>query len=320
MTVDWEQPVQLRPTTMRVDRGGGQVLFADGEGRGVRVSPVAASLYPSLRTGASPAALVAELQLRYPRAAGIEEQVLAFVAKLVAVGLIAHDAPTAPASVSSVTRVVDWIAGSIASPLRRLPPRVRAAGAVAVVLAAVVVVASAVGARPHVALVAGAWRSVLVILLVAIPMHELAHAIVARIVGVRVTNVGVTIRGLPRLHVHTPGAVSAARLHRVAIAAAGPATDLMISACAWSAVRHGGPAWLAITATWSLLGALAASSPLVDGDGARALCALLDDELVRQAALGLPARLTPRRRVRAYRWTIVGHLVICVLVVWGLFR
>lgn len=320
MTDDWEQPVRLRPTTVCIDRGSGQVLFADGEGRGVRVSPVAASLYPLLRTGASPAALVADLHARYPRAAGIEEQVLAFVAKLVAVGLIAGDAQSPPARGSGLVLVVDRIAGVIASPLRRLPPRVRAAAAVAVVLAAVVVIASSVSARPHVALVSGAWRSVLLILLVAIPLHELSHAIAARIVGVRVTSVGVTIRGLPRLHVHTPGAVSAPTLHRVTIAAAGPVSDLVVSACAWSVVRHGGPAWLAIAATWSLLGALAASSPLVDGDGARALCALLNDELVRQAALGFPVRLTPRRRVQAYRWAIVGHLLVCGLVVWGLFR
>jgi hypothetical protein len=317
----WNQPIRLRAGVVRIDRAGGQILFADAEGHAVRVSPSAAALWPQLSAGASPAKLAASLGERFPHAARIDEQVLAFVGSLEAGHLLDGAPPDEPIHARRLTAVVDWLAAAIAVPVCRRK-RTAAGAALVIAIAAVVVIAhhlATVRPRSTDMLAGLSWISAVFVLAVAVPLHELAHAITARAVGVRVTEVGVTLRGLPRPYVSTPGAITAPRRHRVAIAAAGPFMDLIVAAGAALAAQRGVAA-AHVVAVWMLFCALASTSPLIDSDGARVLHGVFNDELVRTRALGGRVRLTSARDVRLYRVAIAVHLAVSALLLGSLLR
>jgi len=319
--VAWDRPIRLRPDAVRVVRPS-STLFVDEDGHALRVSPQVSALWPLLRDGITPAALTAHLRARHPQAARVEEQVLALVASLRGSALLAGAPPAAPPP-TRVTAVVDRVATIAARAIARLGVPVAASLIVFAVAAALVSnVIQLTGSPPRLAPLLGAssWLGAAFVLLVAVPLHELGHAIAARSVGLRIAEVGLTVRGLPRPFVRIPGSIAAPARHRVVIAAAGPLVDLAVAGFAAAIARGTGSGAASVVFVWTLLGALAATSPLVSGDGARLLEGALDDDLVRRAALGGRGRLTSRRAIRIYRLAIVAHVATTVLVLGALLR
>ncbi len=162
------------------------------------------------------------------------------------------------------------------------------------------------------------------VLLVFIPMHEFAHAVACRLLGVRVTAAGVGHgRGLLGAYVDTTGIYAIeSRFKRALVPAAGPFIDLnVIGASAWILLI--GPAsaghfaaYVNLIGTFILLSNL---NPFRMSDGAHVIEALADDEMLRYRALASARRnqsgnLTGRGAVVCYRLLCIAYLVLCVLV------
>jgi putative peptide zinc metalloprotease protein len=156
-----------------------------------------------------------------------------------------------------------------------------------------------------------------VVAFIAIPLHELSHALVAYVCGVPVVEIGLTIGRLPRPYVYTPNALEHSRRVRFAIAAAGPACDWLLAAVA-AALAYFGIAGEASRFAFACLLVLAVlgSSPAREGDGSHMLEALLDDELSRRAAFsGRRSHLSSPRTIRRYRLATLAHSVAALALV-----
>jgi hypothetical protein len=318
MTDLWDQPIRLRSDTVRIERAG-STIFADDEGHALRVSPHVAALWPLLSVGTSPAQLTAHLRSRHPGAARVEEQVSSLVALLRNSALL-DEAAVAARPRSVLTRAVQGIARTAAP-----AARTRIVAGVLIVVLGLAVVSAAyqlVLAPPRLddLLARFSWVGAAIVLGVCVPAHELAHAIAATAAGLRVAEVGFTLRGVPRVSVRIAGVLSATRGQRAIVACAGPMVDALACGIAAAALRAGGGGAAVVVFLWTLLGALAATSPLIDGDGARCLEGLLEDELVRKAALGRPSRFTRPHAIARYRWAILAHVTLTAVVIGSLLR
>jgi putative peptide zinc metalloprotease protein len=178
--------------------------------------------------------------------------------------------------------------------VRRLPPRaagllVAALLTAAVTLAILAVAALAGGAAPH---IGGWWPLIVAVLGVELVAHEAAHAFACQVLGVPIRESGVALwfGVLPIAYVdHTDAYRVRRRRGRVAIALAGPASDLLFA---------GASAAVALTAAGGLAGAaqlllmlqlsmtVANLDPLLPTDGYRALEALAGEVNLRARAFG----------------------------------
>jgi putative peptide zinc metalloprotease protein len=279
----------------------------------MRLSAQAVKLWPILRTGVRLSEMVVFLRSQHPANRDIDAQVAKFVEALAAANMLADSPRPKQRPIGRAGRILDRLASVIARPLM-VAPRLSTAIAIFLAALAIVIVAKALALpRPSAMLTSRTFIAFFGYMLFVTPLHELAHAVVARAAGLRISECGFMIRGVPRPYVAIPRVAAASRRQRVAIALAGPFVDLVACAIASFIVINGrgGDASAAII-VWSLATVLTSMSPLTDGDGCHALSAALNDELARRSALGERSRLTHRRTVRVYRLAIVLHVVIVV--------
>jgi putative peptide zinc metalloprotease protein len=298
------------------------------------VSAVAGGLVPLLARGASLAELADHLREARPAARNVERRLAAFVASLEAGGLLdGREATDAPAPRRRRSRRIrlgnpDRIAARLAGALMRIPRPARRWLSWALVLASCTGIAlvelgmlwphagtGGIGFDPF---------AVAALLLVVVPLHELAHAVACRAAGAPVSEAGIAIHGglIPGPYVDTSLAYRVAdRWRRFWIPAAGPLIDLIAAgAAAWVVVWTGGAGAVGHAAGFLLVLCLFFlffdTTPLTASDGSRMLEAGLDDELARRSALiGRRARaLSPPPVVAVYRLAGAMHTAVGILL------
>jgi hypothetical protein len=320
--------IQLRDGVDRVQRDDGQVLILGPDGTALRVSAAAQSLYDLLRAGATFEQLAEALRANHPGASGVEEKLRTFLAQLTTSRLLeSPDAvpQPAPAIRKPPSLDMDGYAMPVARVLARIPRAVAILPVVAS-LAGFVALAFAPLRWPRMVDVIRAHdlAGIAFVLFVAVPLHELAHAVAARLAGVPAGRLGVRLKpfGIPRPYVTVSEIYRvAARGLRCAIPLAGPAMDLVIGgAAAWLMILTPSPA-AALVLTYAIVSLTVGTSPIHDGDGSHATEAFFGDETLRPAALrGRRGPFTRNSSVQAYRiWTAV-HTVIAGIVIVSLAR
>lgn len=166
---------------------------------------------------------------------------------------------------------------------------------------------------------ANGW-GIVFLLMVIVPLHELAHAVACRAAGVPVSGAGLLLHGgiIPGPFVDTSMIYAVSdRWARFRVPMAGPLVELWAAgAAAWlslhpAAARIGGP--LASIMILSIVLFLLDMNPFLPTDGSRAMEALLDDELARRAALARHGlTLSTRRAIRIYR--LICALYLCLII------
>jgi hypothetical protein len=315
--------IRLRDGVARVRRGGGAVLVPPGGGLPIVVNAMGDGLMPLLARGASRRDLEAHLRERCPNASDLSSKLQAFLGRLERSGLLESSSERPPAPPPRRRRIelvtLDPMARILARGLVRVPRAIGRSLLILLTLAAAWVtgVVLASPARPHPAWVVDHFDALglAVFVLLAVPLHELAHAIACRAAGAPVGRAGIVFHGgvIPGPYVDTSDAYRvSSRWSRFWIPGCGPIMDLFAAA--------GGAALVVLTGGEGRIGAASQyllvlslfflyfdTNPLVASDGSRALEALLDDDLARRTAL-------TRRRRRLSSWhVIVLYRLACVL-------
>ncbi len=303
---------------------GTLMLQSASDVNAVKVSRSAAHLLPSLKEGATFDQLCEVFGRRLSEAQ--RTQVTAFLSVLQHAGLLQQ--PGARAR-SVLIRYASW---DLSAPLARLGDALaasRAAAALAfllVLFAAAALVWGASIVLPHLielgrsvaqplALAAGA----LAVFAIVIPVHELAHAVVAGACGIRSTRLVLGRRGaVPAVFCETPGSsLIADRVLRILVPAAGPAVDLAFGLgfgvlALWS--RTPATPYLAAAACASLMALVLDFNPYTGSDGSRMLEILLDDDHARAGAFSRRGGVTSMRNSARGYLTIAILYVACVVV------
>ncbi len=309
--------LRLRDDVREAVIDGTLMLQSKSDVNAVKVSRSAAHLLPSLKDGATFEQLCEIFGRRLSEAQ--RAQLDAFLSVLQRAGLL-QQTGTRPRS--ALVRLRTW---DLSAPLARLGDALRASrGAAVLAFVAGLIAASALvwGASvvlPHLielgrlaarplALAAG----VLVVLALVVPLHELAHAVVAGACGIRTTRLVVGRRGaVPAIFCETPGSsLIADRALRILVPAAGPAVDLAFGlAFGALALWHHSPAtpYLAAAACASLMALVLDFNPYLGSDGSRMIEIVLDDDHARASAL------SRRSGVASMRNSARGYLALAIL-------
>lgn len=326
--------IRLQPGVRCIARQSGQTFFISIDARPVHVSPIARELWPALVEGARFEQLVAHLRAVRPSAKDVEDRLASFLTTLANAGLLAHeralDSSPLPQRARKQRRFVWRPSPFFASPTGNLIAASRFLrystlfGLFAIFAAATISIARWLPKAPPFSaqfIHHFSFLGLAATVLIAFPLHELGHALVARVFGVPVVEVGIA-GYIPRPYVYTPQAFERSRGVRFAIAAAGPASDWLFAAMA-AVLSHagiGGDAARFVFATM-LLFALTGTSPLHEGDGSHMLEAVVDDELARRAAiLGRWSPLSNRRSISNYRLGALLHTAVSVVLIISLLR
>lgn len=319
-----------------VRRPGRLLLFAKRTGTTVRVSPAAADLLPLLQVGAGFEQLRGCLQSAHPDAPDVDQKLRAFLRSLGSSGVLRGEAaeharrrgnrrfPLFPA---------DGIAWAFATPIRWLLPG-RAVVVVATIFALAAVAAVALLAwegrlpRPRYLAENLHWAGLMLFALVVVPMHELAHAVACRLVGIQAGKAGIVLHGgfVPGPYVETNQTyLLTDRWKRFVIPAAGPFVNLVAAGVAAAVLASGAPSVAWVPALHTLLFACLLfvyfdTNPFAPSDGSHCAEALLEDELARRHAMVL-RRLSTRpdmRAARRYRMFMLAHLMLAtaLFVLW----
>lgn len=313
------------------------LLFARGSGRTVRVSAGAVVLLPLLQVGATFEQLRGRLGELHPSAPDIDRTLRAFLRTLTDSGVLRGAAAVLAQSRGNRKFPLfsaDGVARALAWPLRKLLPG-HFGSAIAVVLAlaaaAAVGVLAARGGLPGLRHLAEHlhWVGLLLFAVVVVPLHELAHAVACRLVGVAAGQAGVLLHAgiWPGPYVETNQSyLLTHRWQRFAIPAAGPFVDLVAAGTVAAVLAFGNvpPTWTPVLQTLlfvCLLFVYFDTNPFTPSDGSHCLEALLEDELARRNALSL-RRLAARpdlRAARRYRVWMAVHLIAAVaaFVLWA---
>src|SRR5262249_27474434 len=254
-------------------------------------------MWDVLVAGVQISELVARLRERRPRARDIARPLTVFLNRLWNAGLLEGSTPTAAPSSRLIEIPIDRLARPCGLLPRRLPTRLWAtvivAGAGASGWGLAMLLASA--GRPRLSQLTEplSISSVLVVVLVMVPLHELGPAVACRLAGVASGPAGIRfgLLGLPRPYVDTalPWGIEEAR-RRWWIPAGGPLGDLMLGGAAAWTLLFVDPAAVVESIVWlaglyALIAVDVGTSPIPVGDGSHLLEALLDDEFARRAAL-----------------------------------
>jgi putative peptide zinc metalloprotease protein len=327
------------------------VLAGPAGGPGVRMGEREASLLDLLDGRRDPDALVAEAERRLgPDGTPALAVLLAGLADhglLEGVGVAAAPEPASGArgrlAALARPRELEWRgAGGAAERLHRAgawllltAPALLVAALVAMAgLAAMLLLATGGGTPLRVAGSVGLGATAFAlgrVLLVA--AHEAAHALALVEVGRAPRRAGLkTVLGIPFAFVDTSAAWFEPRRRRMAVAAAGPAADLVLAgafALAAAALPGGTPRQVAFQlALAGYAGALVNLNPLLDRDGAQLLADAMDQPglrarsraRLRDALAGRPAAATDAGAPMAYAacallWTLA--LPAFVVLLWG---
>jgi hypothetical protein len=228
--------------------------------------------------------------------------------------------PKKPATID-----VDWIASAAAHHAMTVPrPAAIGAGVVAI-LGFLMLLSPAV---PRLSLIETVRTMDLVgfalVLFVAMPAHEAAHALAARLAGIPAGGLGVRFRpfGIPRPYIYT------AQIYRVSdsvkrclIPLAGPITDLVVGGvAAWAMYFFPDPR-INVLVMFSIVSVTIGTSPLLEGDGSHAIEAFLGDATLRKAALlNKRGAFTSGPDVRRYRAITALHAMLSMAVVLRIAR
>ncbi|AGT10943.1 site-2 protease family protein [Paracoccus aminophilus] len=298
---DENEVFAMRPGIARVRRNHMTILVQPDDGRSMRISPVGAELVPLLAQGATLHELESHLRRRFPAASDVNFKLRQFLGQLVTAGFLGH-AEATPIRRTTHRLVLfnpDPVARAIAAVLLGLPSFLRGLllgvllGAAGVALTALVL--SPALPHPREIVTRFSWGGLAFLLLVLLPIHELAHAVAARMAGIPVTSAGLLIHGLtPGPFVDTSGAYRVTdRRKRFWIPAVGPLVDLLCCALAAGLLVFG-PDWgldprvtsaLPFVFLGSALLLTLNLNPIMPSDGSHMIEALRDDELLRRSAL-----------------------------------
>jgi hypothetical protein len=315
------ETLRLRDDVREAVIDGTLMLQSKADLHAVKVSRSAAHLLPLLKSGAT---LDELCDVFGPRLSAAQRaQVEAFVSVLRRAGLLQHGEKGArPALVRYATL-------DLSVPLARLGDALRgsrtAAGLafVSALLAACALIWGVSVVLPHLvelgrtaAHVPAAAVGLLVVLVLVIPVHELAHALAAGACGLRTTRLVLARRGaLPTVFCETPGSsLIADRAVRILIPAAGPAVDLAFGlAFGALALAHPTPAtpYLAAASCASLMALLLDFNPYSGSDGSRMIEIVLDDDHARSSAL------SSRRGIAAMCLSARCYLAVAIVYLAG---
>lgn len=321
--------IKLRAGVRCVTRAGGQVLFVPPEGSPVRVSPLAAALKDALAEGASFDDLVRRLEAGRVPSTGVRESLPAFLDTLSRAALLDDGRSALRERALRLKVPVDALASRLARILGAVPRGIGRLALLAGVGSAAISLGILMATEPlrlRELVDRFSAGGLALFLLVVVPLHELGHAVAARLAGVPVREAGLFLSrfGVPRPYIATPDAACLpSRLDRFSIAAAGPLLDLLVCGAAAALAGAGTP--LAPAARFlcllSLLILIVNTTPLGEGDGSHMLEALLDDELARHSALSRrPSRLSRARDLAIYRAAAAGHFVLSLGLLGSLLR
>lgn len=312
--------LRIRSGVARVRRSNGTLLVSPGDGRALRISPVAEDLLPLLAAGAAIDTLEQRLRQRHPAALDVGSKLRRFLAQLADAGLLEHAAVARSRRVPARFPLfeTDGTARRAAAAISRLPLPVAAAILLLALVAAVGAIAAVcrAGRLPHPLDLFRQFApaGLALFALVVVPLHEAAHAVACRLAGAPSGKAGIILHGwvMPGPYVDTSRAyVIAGRMRRASIAAAGPLVDLLATGIAAAWLMAGGGR---VAQTLFLLSAIffvLDTLPLTPSDGSRALEALLDDDLARTSALSPPSRrgrLSGMREIALYRVATSMHV------------
>jgi putative peptide zinc metalloprotease protein len=323
--------LRLQAGVTQVRRPGGQLLLLPpGAGTPLRLTGVGGELVPLLERGATLGQLEAHLVHLHPGARDVGPKVSRFLATLGAAGLLDGTTPATTAPRRREPRRIllgnpDRLARALAKAFVAVPGWARRIAGAAMAAAAVAGVTLALASphRPTLGDYAFGIDAVALLLLfvVVVPLHELAHAVACRAAGAPVSGAGIMFHRLivPAPYIDTREAYRIAeRGRRFWIPFAGPYVDLLAAGAAgWALVAGGGGA----TASYLLLLCLAIlifdTNPLRPSDGSHMIETIFDDELLRQRALGRGGRGSPRA-IRAYRTIAAAHLAVVAAYLVGM--
>jgi len=310
--------LRLRPgTSWRRDERFGLVLETSLGSGPVRISAAAEPLLPLLAEGCQESDLADVCRSASVPDGAVHGQVRAFVDSLMRLGVLeGSEAPVRSRRRKTIS------VGAIEPALR---PLIRLIGlhprSLAIVVGtwlgiaiAALVFAMLTGAidNPLDALIRRDWRPFAIAVL-AVPLHELGHIVAAAAAGVRLGNLRFERIGVLfyRPSVETLSLASETARYKIAlVAAAGPATDLLVS---------GTSAGISLTTAGDLqvvAGGVAAITllffyrglnPWKASDGSRFVSCLVGDPSLRRRAVRIPWSAVPlASRTGAYRaWAVV---------------
>ena len=324
-------PIQVLflSTTVKRERLtlGRERLVDESSGRIMQVGGQAALILDQLEAGASLTTLMQRTRLVMPAGSDSSSKVSAFVTRLGEAGMLQNLSVPSVGPRIVVLPNLDATAQALAVVLLKVPrPALAVATVLALILAAMAVVAmlAAHGLSPWVRY--GNWRVVLVLPLsfAFIILHECAHAVVARLTGIRIVQCGLLVGAWrpPRFFVRSSvDYLKLDRLRRMRICLAGPAADLVMlgglssilllisPSCAWRPML----AFAFLTKALALTGNL---SPLSKSDMSDALAAYFDDFFIARASLVRgQVRTSNKSHVRTYR-TLAAAFVILAITSW----
>lgn len=320
-----------------VRRKSSIILVENATGYSVRVSPVAESLLPSLKDGASFEQLREILERARPDAVDIESKLSAFMATLIQGGVVINTQDSAIESKRSALcnqyplLEINGICRRLAAPLRVLPSVLRR-------LLLVFLVGFPFVSLFHLWMTNGLptlrylmenvhWLGAVAFFLIAVPIHELCHGISCSLSGAKVGKFGIIMHGglVPGPYVDTSCAFTVKdRWSRFLIPAMGPLCNLLFAGLAALALSFGALTgeYQRVTESFllvSLLFVFFDTNLLGSTDGSHCLEALVDDELARKYAFKKPSSSTvDSSSVKIYRRSILVYFII-VVTLFGLW-
>jgi hypothetical protein len=317
--------LRLRDDVREAVIDGTLMLQSRTDVRAVKVSRSASHLLPPLRSGATLDELCAVFGRRLSDAQ--RSQVAEFVGVLRRAGLLQAGSASAQ-SRDVLVRIATW---NLSGPLTALGARLRAsraaaAAAVAVLACAMLAVLAGAGAvLPHAVAIERAVAAdpftllagIAVLFAVVVPLHELAHAVVAGACGIEGTRLVIARRSyVPKVFCETPGSsLIPDRLLRVLVPAVGPLVDLGFAVLFALIALRATPfaSYFAGAACACLFALILDCNPYSGSDGSRVLEILLDDDHARSSALARTTGVAAMRPTgRIYLGVAIGYLAAIV--------
>jgi hypothetical protein len=324
---------RLKPEVRHVALPDGRLVLYGAGGNPVRVSPAVQGIWRELVTGEEFEKVAARLEELHPRARDSRTRLAEFLDTLEAAGLLEDNKAenSRPKRQPLMLWNPDPFAARVAGVVLRLPAVIRNLTAIlcvaAAVLGGVLLLKSTFKPRFIDAFIYFSPFGIAVIAVVAVPLHELGHAIACRLAGVRSGRLGLRWGRLflPQPFVETPESfLATGSWRRFGIAAGGLVCDLIVGgAAAWIALLTARRGVTGAAATqvflYCLMAVTVGTSPIQPGDGSNMLAALLNRDLAGDGSpRGAISRVSPATRVQIYRAVGIGHIVLTGLLLWKL--
>ena len=306
----------------RVSRPG-YLLLVSPHGNAMRVSSTVEQYWQLLETGVRLEALIGHMQSRYPGDL-TAQRVKEFVGKLRACGLL-EDFAEKSVTIDRWAIDLDQPARIVAKVLGWIPAAVVGTCCLAVAITSLTLFAQTLVSRAHPHFMDMArqfsWVGLAICLLLLVPLHEFAHSVACRLVGVRAGKMVLDrgALGLPRVFLRTPAvALLQNRWKRVLVACSGLFIELSVGGlAAWGMLHNWGGAILhraeVFVFLYCLMCLTTGTSPIQESDGSHALEALFSDDSLRvESLISKKSRFTKPGNVRTYRIICIIHVLLSI--------